>query len=187
MPKKGDAVQTVGTSCRLHAVFYDDPETALAAVHAFHAEGFRVEDVHTPYPVHGMAEAIGLSPTRIPYATLAGAVTGVAIAIGFQVWSHAFDWPLLIGGKDFFALPALAPVTFELGVLIASFATVGSLALLARFRPLASGRKQPCLSVTDDRFVLIVDECDASFAPKRFRDLVQESGSVRLIEAWKVY
>ena len=90
-----------------------------------------MDDVHTPYPVHGMDEALGLPDTRLGLATLAGGLLGAGVAF-FQFWTHVVDWPLVIGGKSPLALPAQVPVSFELTVLFAAFATVGT--FLARRR-----------------------------------------------------
>jgi len=171
---------------KLHALVYDDPDNALAAVRALRAAGLRVPDVHTPFPVHGMAEAIGLAPTRLARATLAGAALGGGAAIGFQVWSHARSWPLDVGGKDLLALPALVPVTFELTVLLAAFATVFALILYSRLRPHGDRPPdQPGELVTDDRCVIVVEEADAAHIPETMHRIAHETSCERVIEGWR--
>ncbi len=174
-------------SHRLHAVVFDDPDRALVAARRLASDGFPVEEAHTPYPVHGMDEALGMRPTRLGWATLVGGLVGGAVAFGFQVWTHAFDWPLNVGGKSDIAWPALIPVTFELVILLAAFATVGVLLIATRLWPrLRTPPSQPHLAVADDRFVLLVAERDGSFAIERFRRACQALGAEEVIETWRV-
>lgn len=173
---------------RLHALVLDAPETTLRAVERLRREGYALDDVHTPFPVHGMAEAVGAPPTRVSTATLAGAVAGLSLAMGFQAWSSLASWPLNIGGKSYLALPALVPVAFELTVLFAAFATVLALAVRSRLAPRGlMPSSQPVASVMDDRFVVVVREEDASFDAKAFRDLAGSLGVEEVIEGWKVF
>jgi hypothetical protein len=172
---------------RVHALVLGDPDRTVDAVRQLVRKGYTVADVHTPFPVHGITEAMGLAPTRISYATLAGAGAGVALALGFQAWSSVVDWPLNIGGKSYLALPALVPVTFELGVLLAAFATVGALVAWSRLRPRGrTPESQPHAAASDDRFVVLVRETDAGFDPEAFRRTAGDLGVDELIEGWQV-
>lgn len=172
---------------RVHALVLDDPDRTVDAVHRLRHEGYAVADVHTPFPVHGIPEAMGLAPSRISYATLAGAILGVTVALGFQAWSSVVDWPLNIGGKSYLALPALVPVTFELGVLLAAFATVGALVVWSRLRPRGSTPStQPHVAASDDRFVILVREIDARFDPDAFRRTARDLGIDEIVEGWQV-
>lgn len=173
---------------RLHALVLDDPERTLDAVRHLRGAGYAIDDVHTPFAVHGMAEAMGAPPTRISSATLAGAVLGLAVALGFQAWTSLVDWPLNIGGKSYLALPALVPVTFELSVLFAAFATVIGLLVRGRLAPRGKApSSQPDLDVTDDRFVVVVREEDAGFDVEAFRAAARRLGVSRVEEGWKVF
>ena len=176
-----------GERYRLHALVLDDPAKTLSAVERLRRARFDVADVYTPFPVHGLPEAMGIAPTRISYATLAGAVLGVSLGLGFQVWTSVRDWPLDIGGKSYLALPALVPVTFELGVLLAAFASVIALVVLARLKPRGRApESEPHPAVTDDRFVILVREVDASFDPARFREMAERLEVVEVMENWRV-
>lgn len=172
---------------RLHSVVFRDPQRAKHAVARLRAEGFTIHDVHTPFPVHGMEEAMGLPPTRLAWSTLAGGAAGVGLALSFQIWSHTSDWPLMIGGKDLLALPALVPVTFELGVLLAAFATVGTLLFRSRLFPRGDAPAQPRRDVSDDRFVVLVEEADARFSPARFESVTADLGPDEETRVWRTY
>lgn len=174
------------SSTRLHAVVFDDPDGALAAARALRSDGFDVADAHTPYAVHGMDEALGQPETRLPWATLIGGIMGGLVALALQIWTHAIDWPLNIGGKSNIAWPALIPVAFELVILFAAFATVGSLFAAVKLWPRWRVPKtQPHRLVTDNRFVLVVAERDASFAMPRFRKACAQLGAQEVIEGWQ--
>lgn len=172
---------------RMHALVFDDPERTLAAVRSLRSEGFDVADVHTPFPVHGMEDALGLPPTRLAWATLVGGLAGGSLKLLFQTWVHVVDWPMNIGGKPDVSLPALVPVTFEITVLVAAFATLGALfvrrRLYPRLRP-ERVRRQPHPRATDDRFVVLVNEHDGGFSPQRFRSLCAAMGPEEVIEEW---
>lgn len=171
---------------RMHAVVLDQDTRTVTAARELRAAGFEVTDVYSPYPLHGIEEAIGLRPTRLSAATLAGAAAGGLLAIGFQAWVGTIDWPMNIGGKSYLALPALAPVTFELAVLLAAFATVGGLIVRTGLLPRGEALQGPMARVTDDRFVILVREDDGGFDLKRFRELAQAVGAERVVEGWRV-
>lgn len=174
---------------RAHWVAFDSPEGALEAVRSFRDEGYEVVDVHTPFAVHGMDEALGLAESRLPFATFAGGVIGLSIGLGFQLWTHSVDWPLNIGGKSFIAWQALIPISFETTVLAAAFATVGALLYLGRLFPRMTGglpHTQPGSRVTDDHFVLSIAEEDGAFSVPEFRRLCEQLGAAEVVEGWKV-
>lgn len=178
-----------GPARRIHTLAFEHPERTLNAVRRLREEGFEVHDVFSPFPVHGMDEALGLTGSRLGMATLVGGLLGGAVAFGFQAWTHAIDWPLVIGGKSPLALPAQVPVSFELTILCAAVATVGGLVVRRRLYPrLSSARPpaQPDPRVTDDRFVVLVVERDAAFSSTRFRELGRVLGSVQTVEGWRV-
>lgn len=132
------------------------PDQLLAAVVHLRAAGHHVLDTYTPFPVHGMDEVVGLRPSRLPRACLAFGVLGLAIALGFQSWSSAIDYPLRTGGKPLIALPAFLPVAFELTVLLAGLGVVGSFFVVSRMRPrLHIPNLHP--GASDDRFILAAE------------------------------
>ncbi|MCC6522257.1 MAG: DUF3341 domain-containing protein [Polyangiaceae bacterium] len=166
-----------------HALVFDDPERALEAVRALKGQGYTIVDVYSPFPVPGMSQALGLRPSRLGFATFVGGVTGLSIAVALQLYTHGRDFPINVGGKDNFALPAIIPVTFELTVLLAGFATF--FGLLGRSR-LAPGKKVKGPSVwdpriTDDHFVVVVDEADGAFEARAFAALCRELGALRTV------
>jgi hypothetical protein len=173
---------------RVHLLVFDDPETTLHAVRRLRREGFDVGDVHSPFPIHGIEEALGMRPTRLAWATLIGGLLGGSLKLIFQTWVHVVDWPMNIGGKPDVSLPALVPVTFELTVLLAAFFTLGALFLRRRLYPRPRPERaprQPHPRVTDDRFAVLVLEHDAAFSARRFRTVAAELGAEEVVEGWR--
>ena len=185
----GTAGSKASSRKRVHAVVFDGPDPALDAVRSLVGAGYDVVDVHSPFPIHGVEEAMGMEPTRLPWATFVGGAVGGGCAILLQWWTHALDWPLNIGGKTDAAWPAQVPVAFELTVLIAAFFTVGGLFVRSRLTPSTSDRipdEQPHPGVTNDRFVVLVSEGDAGFSRSHFIDLCDGLAPADLVEGWRI-
>jgi len=105
----------------------------LDAARALRAKGIGGLDLHSPYPVHGAEEALGLPRSTVPLLTLVAGVTGAVSGYVLQWWTVGVDWPLNVGNRPPHSAPAFIPVTFELGVLFASLAIFFGL-LFAYFR-----------------------------------------------------
>jgi hypothetical protein len=148
----------------LFVASFEAEDDVLAAVRAAREHKYTVQDVLTPYAVHGLDEAMGLRQSRLSWVCLAFAVIGVSFAFWLQHWTSAVDWPINVGGKPLNSLPAFVPVAFEVAVLFAGLGTVAALFVRCRMFP---GRT-PLLSdlrATDERFVLLVAQIDATFEP----------------------
>lgn len=160
---------------------YRDEDALLSATRAARERGIAIRDAYTPFPVHGLDEAMGLRPTRLGIVCFGLGMTGVTLAFGFQSWTFLFDWPLNVGGKDFWAAPALLPVTFEVGVLFAALGTVLVLLLRTGLRPL---RKPPVPlpEVSDDRFALALEASAGGTEPLRAVLAEHHSVEIREIE-----
>ena len=164
----------------LIGVFESEEET-LAAVRAARHEGYRIVDVYAPYAVHGMEEAMGLGPSRIPWVVFALAVLGVGFKVWFEFWTTAVDWPLNVGGKPWNSLPAFVPVTFEVMVLFAAVGAVVSFLVVCKLFP---GKRAvlPVPGVTDNRFALVVEQTDSTFDPARVGAMFRSRGAVDVTE-----
>jgi hypothetical protein len=157
--------------------FFDDEGRVLEATAAARKAGLKIEDVYTPYAVHGMDEAMGLAPSRLTWVCFLAGLGGLTFALGFQVWTQAVAWPLNIGGKPFNSFPAFIPVGFELTVLSAALTSVAALFARAGLFP---GRPTQVLEgVTNDRFALAL-VATGSNDEERGRKLCQEHGAVEI-------
>lgn len=135
------------------AYFKTSAEILQAAKNA-RAKGYANVEAYTPFPIHGMDDALGLKPSIVPWATLLGGLTGFATALFLQVWTSAIDWPVNIGGKPLISGPAFLPVMFELTVLLGGLSTAGFMLAL---NGLPCGRPHPFdPRISDDRFALYI-------------------------------
>ncbi len=112
---------------------FEREHALLEAARALRANGHRSIDLHSPYPLHGADEALGLRRSTVPLVALVAGVTGAVSGYLLQWYVNAFDWAINVGNRPPHAPPAFIPVTFELGVLFASLAIFGGL-LFGYFR-----------------------------------------------------
>ena len=140
----------------LHAI-YDDDDKLLYAVKHLKKEGVYIEDVFTPFPVHGLDKALGLEPTRISIAGFLYGCVGFAFAIFMMNYIMIEDWPQNIGGKPSFSfienMPAFVPIMFELTVFFSAHLMVITFYLRSRLWPFKAA-ENPIPETTDDRFLV---------------------------------
>jgi hypothetical protein len=144
---------------RFLVAYFHGEESLLNAVRAVRAKGWKVYDVFAPYPVHQLSAAMGIRKSRLPLATLCGALTGLLVAIGFQFYANVLDWPMNVGGKPDNSTLAFIPITFELTILFGGLITAAALLVRARLFP---GKHENLLAdgVTDDVFALALRQPD---------------------------
>src|SRR5215470_9743500 len=150
---------------RYMAAFFKREEELLEAVLDARRSGFEIHDVFTPFPVHGLDQAAGLSRSHLTWVAFIAGAAGLMFGLGLQVWTSAYDWPLNVGGKPFNSFPLFIPVTFELTVLFSGLIAIG--VLLVRNRLWLFSRRLVFERVTDDRFVMVLKQRDASFDVSR--------------------
>jgi len=138
---------------------FEEEETIFEAVRRVRRSGYKLHDVYTPFPIHGLDKEMGLRETSIHTAGFIYGITGTATALGGMSWVFTADWPLNLGGKPHFALPAWIPIIFELTVLFASVGMVLTFCYLCQMAPFV--RKHHFHPrATDDKFVMVID-CSA--------------------------
>jgi len=157
---------------------YEDPDALLRAATVAREHGFADVDAYTPYPVHGLCEALGIRKSWVRYVTLVMGLSGAALGLTFQIWTSAYDWPINVGGKPFISLPAFIPITFECGVLIGGTMTLAAL-LVACGLP---NWNKPILDrdLTNDRFGLWVPEIGPEWNEARIIQVLQSTGPTDL-------
>ena len=137
--------------------FYEEA-VLFPAVKQVRKAGYKIHDVYTPFPVHGLDAAMGLKDTNVHSAGFIYGITGTATAFSFITWVFTTDWPLNIGGTPFFSLPAWIPIMFELTVLFASVGMVLTFCYLCQMAPFVKKDHFNPRS-TDDTFVMAI-ECN---------------------------
>lgn len=154
--------------------YYFTPHDILEGAKKTLQRGFKNFDTFTPFPVHGMDDAMAIKRTKLPYISFAAGCVGFFTAVGLEVWTHYFSWPMNIGGKPLLAIPAYIPIFFELTVLLCGVTTAAVMFTL--FLGLPNFCK-PIFhpDITNDRFALAieVDSEDEVESVKRFLKEIQ--------------
>src|SRR5579862_6900519 len=144
---------------------FSTPEELVAATKKAREAGYKHVEAYSPFPVEGLAEAVGFRWTAVPLLTLIGGIGGGLTGFGLQYWVAAITYPLNVGGRPLNSWPAFIPVTFELTILGASiFAVLGMLALNKLpqpHHPVFSVRRFS--SASNDRFYLCIEANDPKF------------------------
>src|SRR5712691_4252077 len=144
---------------------FSTPDELLAATRGARQAGYRQMDAYTPFPVEGLAEALGFQRTGLPFLVLLGGIVGGVGGYVMQYWMAAIDYPLNVGGRPLHSWPAFIPVTFELTILVAALAAVlGMLALNGLpmpYHPLFNMRR--FVLATHDRLMLCIEARDQKF------------------------
>jgi Protein of unknown function (DUF3341) len=144
---------------------FDGPGDLLDAARRAYEAGYRRMDAYSPFPVHGLAEAIGFHRTHLPLLVLLGGIAGGVGGYYLQYWISVSDYPLNVGGRPLHSWPAFIPVTFELIILGAALAAVlGMLALNRLPMPYHPVFNVPAFELaTRNRFFLCIEATDPKF------------------------
>ena len=169
----------MGTSKVIHALYTDD-DVLMAAVKAVKAQKYHIEEVYTPFPVHGLDKAMGLAPTKIAIASFMYGCVGLTVAILMMNFIMIEDWPQNIGGKPSFSyienMPAFVPIMFELTVFFAAHLMVITFYLRSRMWPFKKA-ENPDPRTTDDHFLMEIPvHGDAS----ALENLLKDTGAIEL-------
>lgn len=165
------------------SAIFNTPDQITHAAELTVEKGYAKFDVHSPYPLHGMNTSMGLKPSKLGYITLIFGLSGAAFALLFMYWVSVFEYPLVIGGKPLFQLPAFIPVTFEVTVLLAAISTVvGMLFIFFKFpnnsHPLHDTEYMK--HVSSDKFGLTIQTIDPLFNEEKVRLFMQELGAAHI-------
>jgi hypothetical protein len=165
---------------------FDTADDIIHAAEQVRDEGYEKWDVHSPYPVHGMDAAMGLSDSRLGWIVLVCGLTGLSCAVLMMQWMNGYDYPLVIGGKPPDAFASMVPIMFELTVLLSAFgATFGMLGLNEiprHHHPVFySQRFESC---SNDKFFISIEAEDKKFDASRTRSFLEglKPSYVELVE-----
>lgn len=138
--------------------FYDEA-VLFPAVKKVRRAGYKIQDVYTPFPIHGLDKELGMKDTDLHIAGFIYGITGTTVAISFIGWALALDWQINFGGKPFFSLPAWIPIMFELTVLFSAVGMVLTFCWLCQLAPFVKKDHFNPRS-TDDTFVMAIECTD---------------------------
>jgi hypothetical protein len=160
-------------------IIFDDEGPLLEAVRKLRKSNETIIDVLTPFPVHGLDDALSIKRTKIPIGGFILGFLGTITAFGFQTWVFTVSYPLIIGGKPFFAAPSFIPITFEITVLFGGVAMVAALFIRSKLKP--DIRFDPVDSrVTDDLFAILIESGDENTKIERIRSVLSGIQTVEI-------
>lgn len=158
---------------------YETPEALLKAAATVRDAGYKRIDALTPFPVHGLADALGLPKSRMAGLVLAGALAGAIGGFGLQYWQSMIQYPHIVSGRPYFSWPNFIPIVFECAVLAAGLtAFIGMLVrngLPRPHHPVFSAPRSE--NATTSRFLLVVEAADPLFDEKKTAELLQSTGA----------
>jgi hypothetical protein len=161
---------------------FDNEELVTNAVRKVRSGGVKIHEVYSPFPVHGLEEVLGYKRSRLPIAAFLFGLTGTSLALLMQIWMLGYDWPMIIGGKNFVSLASFIPVTFEMTVLLAALGMVGTFMLVSDLKPYRWPRQFDVRS-TDDKHVMAIDLVEnARFSKADLASLLKASGASEVNE-----
>jgi hypothetical protein len=172
--------------------FFNDPDSLIEATAKTRDSNFKDFDCYTPYAIHGLEHAQGLTRSRVPYITGLFAFTGTTCAFLWEYSASKTWWPHLIGGKPFNSLPAFVPIIFELSILFGGLATFFAMLGFNKLPNFSKRAFDP--SITNNRFAIVIespgiDEHDDEEDQPKFSPEAAESflKSVGATDTRKVY
>lgn len=157
---------------------FKDPSDLLHAAEKIRDSGIKEFDTHSPFPIHGMDDAMGMKDSNLDFIVLCGGAFGATFGLGLQSWVSHIAYPMKISGKDTLSIPAFIPVTFELMILISAFAAVFGMFALNKLPKLYHRllKSNNFLKVTSHGFFVSINSCDKKYDPNSTKSFLEEIG-----------
>lgn len=166
---------------------FDSPEDLLRAIRTARAAGYSKMEAYTPFPIHGIDEALGEPRSPLGRIVLVCSLIGLTGAVLLQWWTGAVDYKLSIAGKPLFALEPSVPIMFELSVLLGAFGAVLGMFFLNKLPTYYHSffNYSQAAGASNDRFLLAVEAADLKFDPAEVKTFLNSCGSrhTELVEA----
>lgn len=168
----------------LHAIF-DDDDVLLDSVKYLRSKDVVINEVYSPFPVHGLDHALGLKETRMAITSFIygciGLIFGGLLIYYIMISGVGKSWPLNIGGKPNFTfyqnLPSFVPIMFELTVLFAGHLMAITYLFRNKLYP-GSSDKSPDPRTTDDKFLM---EIEVSNNEEEIKKMLKETGAIEIL------
>src|SRR5210317_1979646 len=165
---------------KIFRALYNDDDILMNAVKKVREEKHHIEEVYTPFQVHGLDKALGLDETRISMAAFIYGCLGLTVATVMMNYIMIEDWPQDIGGKPSFSfvenMPAFVPIMFELTVFFAAHLMVITFYLRSRLWPFKKA-ENPDVRTTDAHFIM---EIEVHNNESELKDLLLDTGAVEI-------
>ena len=157
---------------------FDTTEDIYCAAGKVRDAEYKKWDVFTPFPIHGMDEAMGLKRSKVPIFSFVGGITGFFSGMALAWYTGEFDYALIVGGKPYFSPIFPFPVAYELMILLAAFGAFFGM-FITNYLP---RHHHPVMSyknwhmITDDKFLIMIECGDPKFDPEKTRGFLEEIG-----------
>lgn len=158
---------------------FDDEDVLLKGVAQVREKGVKIEEVYTPFPVHGLEHALGYKRSKLSVAAFLFGATGTSLALLMQSWMMGVDWPMIIGGKPNLPIPSFIPVTFELTVLLAAFGMVGTFFVSRNLKPYGKPKIFDVRS-TDDKHVMAIDLAENKMSADEIKAVLRDASAIEV-------
>jgi len=176
------------TDEELHGVLaeFESPGALIAAARKVKNAGYTEFDCYSPFPIHGIDDAMGIKRTRLPWVVFGGGLTGLGLGTLMQWWMNAYNWPWNVAGKPTFSIPANVVISYETTIL---------LSVLTTFFGMWAANKLPQVwhpffrldrfaKVTDDGLFLGIEASDKRFDAEQTRQLLVAAGATHVDECY---
>ena len=158
---------------------FDTPADLMHAAEKIRDAGFRRWDVFSPYPIHGMNQAMGLKNSKVGWFGFCGGVTGYTTGMIMIWWMNAVDYPIVVGGKPMFSPYFAFPPSYELTILLTAFGSIFGMMFLNRLprlhHPLLKHKR--FARATHDGFFLVIETNDVKYSESETRKLLETTAS----------
>jgi Alternative complex III, ActD subunit len=163
---------------------FDTPAEIMRAAARVRDAGYRRWDVYTPYPVHGMDQAMGLKNSPVGWFTFICGTSGFTLGMLMIWFMNAYDYSLVVGGKPLFSPIYAFPVSYECTILLGAFGSLFGMLILNRlprlYHPLFKSNR--FRQVTHDKFFIAIESADPKFDDAETRKLLEEAGGKHIEE-----
>jgi hypothetical protein len=163
---------------------FDEVDEIMEAAHAARKAGYKKIDAHTPFPVEGLDQALGMENTRLGWIVLGMGIVGLLVGFGMQWYSNTIFYPLNIGGKPLNSWPNFVVITFEMTVLFSAFTAglfmIGRNGLPRLYHPIFNTPNFE--NATRDKFFLSIEARDEKFDRAKTKSFLEGLGANRVSE-----
>ncbi len=168
-------------------VEFADPDELLAATHRAREAGYTRMDAYSPFPIHGLTDALRFDDWRLPWMIFGGAVAGCTTGIALQYFVMVADYAWNVGGRPLLSWPQMIPIAYECTILFAAFTAVfGMFALNKLPQPYQSIMNAPNFDrASQDRFFLCIEAHDPKFGAETATFLRGLNGALNVAEVAK--
>lgn len=163
---------------------FNSAEELTHAAEAARLAGYRKMDAYSPFPIHGLSEAIGFRDTKVPWTVFIFGLIGVTCGYSLQYYTSVIDYPMNVGGKPLNSIPAFIPVSYECTILFAAFSAAIGMFIYNRlpmpYHPIFNAMNFERAS--QDKFFLAIEAVDPQYDAKKIESLMKSHGAVEVSE-----